>query len=160
VRLDRANLLAATLIAASLNRLFVKMSDSVALGGWASAFASLLGVSAVIWIALLALIDLGGDGTGPKPAQIDWWLCGAALACCFLPTGWEAAIALLGLSLVSIARFGAESRERRLAIIGLALTGPLLFGPVALAYLGTEMLRFDAALVSLISGHPSSGNVV
>lgn len=160
LRLDRASLLAATLVAASLNRLFVKMSDSVALGGWVQAFASLLGVSAVIWIALVALVDLGGDGTGTKPARIDWWLCGAALACCLLPTGWEAGLALLGLSAISILRFAPGSRERRVSVIGLSLTGPLLFGPFALAYFGAEMLRFDAAFVSLLSGHPSSGNVV
>ena len=160
LRLDRASLLAATLVAASLNRLFVKMSDSVALGGWEHAFASLLGVSAVIWIALVALVDLGGEGTGTKPARTDWCLCGAALACCLLPTGWEAGLALLALSAVSIVRFAPQSRERRVAVIGLTLTGPLLFGPFALSYFGAEMLRFDAAFVSLLSGHPSSGNVV
>lgn len=160
LRLDRASLLAATLVAASLNRLFVKMAESVALGGWAFALASLLGVSAVIWIALVALVDLGGDGAGEKPARTDYWLCGAALACCLLPTGWEAGLALLGLSAISIIRFGPASRERRIAVIGLALTGPLLFGPLALAYFGSEMLRFDAAFVTLLSGHPSTGNVV
>ena len=160
LRLDRASLLAATLVAASLSRLFVKMSESVALGGWAYAVATLLGVSAVIWIALVALIDLGGDGTGVKPARVDWWLCGAVLACCLLPTGWEAGLALLGLSLVSVIRFPPASRERRVAIVGLALTGPLLFGPLALAYFGSEMLRLDAAFVALLSGHPSTGNVV
>jgi exosortase/archaeosortase family protein len=46
------------------------------------------------------------------------------------------------------------------AIIGLALTGPLIFGPLALNYLGSEMLRLDAAFVTLVSGHPSTGNVV
>ncbi len=160
LRLDRPSLLAATLVAASLNRLFVKMSDSLALGGWDHAFASLLGISAVIWIALLALIDLGGDGAGVKPSRTDWWLCGAALACCLLPTGWEAGLALLGLSTFSVLRFSPGSRERRVAVIGLALTGPLLFGPFALAYFGSEMLRFDAAFVSLLSGHPSNGNIV
>ncbi len=160
MRLDRASLLAATLVAASLNVLFVKMSESIALGGWAHAVASHFRVSAVIWVALVALIDLGGDGEGPKPHQTDWWLCGTALACCLLPTGWEAGLALLGLSTLSIGRFSLGSRERRLGVIGLALTGPLLFGPLALAYFGTEMLRFDAAFVSLLSGHPSSGNVV
>ena len=160
LRLDRASLLAATLVAASLNRLFIKMSDSVALGGWGHALASLLGVSAVIWIALVALVDLGGDGTGAKPTRADWWLCGAALTTCLLPTGWEAGLALLGLSALSIVRFDPGSRERRVAVIGLALTGPLLFGPFALAYFGSEMLRLDAAFVSLLSGHPSSGNVV
>ena len=160
LRLDRASLLAATLVAACLNRLFVHMADSVALGGWAHALASLLGVSAVIWIALLALIDIGGDGTGTKPAPTDWWLCGAVLACCLLPSGWEAGLALLGLATVSIVRFGPGTRERRAAVIGLALTGPLLFGPFALAYFGSEMLRLDAAFVSLVSGHPSAGNIV
>jgi hypothetical protein len=160
LRLDRASLLAATLVAASLNRLFVKMSDSVGLGGWGHALASLLGISAVIWIALVALIDLGGDGNGTKPERVDWWLCGVALVCCLLPTGWEACLALLALSLVSVARFAAGSRERRVAVIGVALTGPLLFGPFALAYFGSEMLRFDAIFVSLLSGHPSTGNVV
>ncbi len=160
MRLDRASLLAATLVAASLNRLFVRMADSVALGGWWHAIATLFGVSAVMWIALIALIDLGGDGSGAKPDHTDWALCGIAILCCFLPIGWEAGIALLGLSAINIVRFRAGSRERRLAVIGLSLTGPLLFGPFALAYFAPEMLRLDATLVSLISGYPSSGNVV
>ena len=126
LRLDLASLLAATLVAASLNRLFVKMSESVALGGWPYAIATLLGISAVIWIALVALIDLGGDGTGVKPTRTDWRLCGVALVSCLLPTGWEAGLALFGLSLISVLRFAPGSRERRIAIIGLALTGPPL----------------------------------
>ena len=159
LRLDRPGLLAATLVAASLNRLFSSMSDSVAIG-WAHAFGSLLGVSAVIWIAMVALIDLGGDGQGPRLARTDWWLCGAVLACCFLPTGWEAGFGLLGLSIVSLVRFPPGSQERKLAVIGLALTGPLFFGPFALAYFGSEMLRADAGFVSLLSGHPSNQNIV
>lgn len=159
-RFDRASLLAATLVAASLNRLFGQISRSVSLSDWVHSFTTLLGVSAVIWIALIALIDLGGDGTGPRPHQSDWWLCGIALVSCLLPTGWEAGLALLGLSITSIARFPSRSRERRIAFVGLALTGPLLFGPIALAYFGSEMLRFDAAFVSLLSGHASSGNIV
>jgi hypothetical protein len=159
-RLDRASLLAATLVAASLNRLFFKMADSVALGGWAHAFGSLFGVSAVIWVALLALIDLGGDGTGERAGRADWWLCGAALASCLMPSGWEAGLALLGLSAIYIFRFLPGTRERRAAAIGLALTGPLIFGPLALTYFGAEMLRLDAAFVALLSGHPSVGNIV
>lgn len=159
-RLDRASLLAATLVAASLNRLFIKMADSVQLNGWPAAAATLFGVSAVVWLALGALVDLGGDGRGPRPARADWWLCGAALLSCLLPTGWEAALALLGLSAISLVRFEAGTRERRLAVIGLALTGPLLFGPLALSYLAPEMLQLDAAFVSLLSGLPSTGNVV
>lgn len=160
MRIDRASLLAATLVAASLNRLFVKMAESVSLYGWVGALGSLLGVSAVIWIALVVLIDLGGDGSGPGPAKLDWWLCGGALVTCLLPSGWEAAVALLLLSLASIWRFGQGTRERRLAIIGLALTGPLLFGALALSYLGPQILRVDALLVSLLSGQHASGNVV
>lgn len=160
LRIDRANLLAATLVVACLNRLYVKMADSVALGGWGHAALALFGVSAVVWFALVALVDLGGDGSGPPPERLDWWLCGGALAACLLPTGWEAALALLGLSLVSAFRFGPGSRERRLAVIGLALTGPLLFGALALAYLAPELLAADAALVSLLSGQPATGNVV
>jgi hypothetical protein len=160
LRLDRASLLAATLVATSLNRLFPRAAETVVLEGWARAIASLFGISAVVWIALVALIDISGDGEGSRPARTDWLLCGAALACCLLPTGWEAGLALLILSIVSIVRFSPGSRERRMAVIGAALTGPLLFGPLALAYFGSEMLGFDAALVSLISGHPSTGNVV
>ena len=160
VRIDRASLLAATLVAAALNRLFVKMAESVVLNGWAGAFGALLGVSAVIWIALVVLVDIGGDGRGPPPQKLDWWLCGATFAACLLPTGWEAALALLALSLASIVRFRAGSRERRLGIVGLALTGPLLFGALALSYLGPQMLRVDAVMVSLLSGLPGNGNVV
>lgn len=160
LRFDRASLLAATLVAVSLNRLFGKMAESVAISGWTLGAASLFGVSAVIWIALTALIDLGGNGSGAPPRAGDWWLSGGALFLCLLPTGWEAAIALLGVSAISIYRFTPGSRERRLAIIGMALTGPLLFAPLALAFLSPELLRFDAAFVSLISGQPAHGNVV
>ena len=160
LRLDRASLLAAALVAASLNRLLFRMAESVAIGGWPHAIGSFFGISAVIWVALIALIDQGGDGTGAKPTRTDWWLFGAALACCFMPSGWEAGLALLALSSIYIIRFGPGTRERRIAVIGLSLTGPLLFGPLALSYLGAEVLRLDAAFVTLLSGHPSTGNVV
>lgn len=136
------------------------MAGSIDLDGWTSAAASLFGVSAVVWIALVALIDLGGDGSGARPARADWWLSGGVLAFCLLPTGWEAGLAMLGLAAISILRFVPGSRERRVAVIGLALTGPLVFGPLVLTYLAPEILRFDAAFVSLLSGHPSNGNVV
>jgi hypothetical protein len=160
LRLDRASLLAAVLVAASLNRLFFKMAESVALGGWPLAIGALFGISAVIWVALIALVDIGGDGTRAKPNRTDWWLCGAALACCLLPSGWEAGLALLALSSITILRFGPGTRERRCAVIGLSLTGPLLFAPLALSYFGPEILRFDATFVSLLSGHQSTGNIV
>ena len=111
-RLDRASLLAATLVAASLNRLFVKMSDSVAL--------ERLGARVRV-PARRQRRDLdraGGAGRprrrrhGTKPARTDWWLCGAALACCLLPTGWEAGLGLarpVGRSASSASRPGAAS---------------------------------------------------
>ncbi len=159
-RLDRASLLAATLVTASLNGLFGRVSDNVENYGWAGAAASLFGVSAVLWIALVALIDLGGDGRGARPERTDWWLCGGVLASCFLPTGREAGVGLLILSAASILQFGPGTRERRIGVLGVALTGPLLFAPVAMAYLAPEILRIDAAFVALLSGHPSTGNIV
>ncbi len=138
----------------------LRMLAAVEARGLGNATADLFGVSAIVWFALYALIALGLKGDRLEaPARVDWLVCGALFATCLLPS---AAPALAGFLLVAIwLLFAARTgEERSLAIVALALTGPLLWGPLILRLMGTELLDFDASIAALLSGNTASGNVV
>ena len=157
---SRAELYAAALFVAALNGMALRMQTQVASRGWSNAVADLFGISAIVWFALYALIALGlKPAEHSLPRRSDWLIGGALLAACLLPS---AAPALAGLLLVSawLLLSANTQTERSLAIIALALTGPLLWGPLILNLLGTELLDFDASIAALLSGHTASGNLI
>lgn len=157
---SRAELYAAALFVAALNGMALRMQTQVDSRGWTNAVADLFGISAIVWFALYALIALGLKPSQHKaPARSDWLIGGALMATCLLPS---AAPALAGLLLVSawLLLSARTKEERGVAIIALALTGPLLWGPLILNLLGTELLSMDASIAALLSGHTASGNLI
>lgn len=138
----------------------LRMQTVLTSRGWGNSIADLFGVSAIVWFALYAMISLGLKAElSEVPTRIDWLICGALILACLLPS---AAPALGGFIIVTTwllitARTG---EERSVAIIALALTGPLLWGPLILRLMGTELLNLDASIAALVSGNTASGNLV
>lgn len=131
------------------------MGSLVIATGWIEAVANLFGVSAIVWFALYALVRLGLDAPrGSHPGRLDWLVCAIALALSFMPAQAPPKLAMVGLGLWLLVT--ARNRdERAVAVVGLALTGPLL-----LQVLGDDMLGLDAAIAAFMSGNTSLGNLV
>lgn len=128
--------------------------------GWESAALDLFGVSAIVWFALYALVRVGLQvGQVSGPGRRDWFACGAMFVLCLLPT--EGPVLAGFVALAAWLLFSARSREERsVAIIALALTGPLLWGPLIMRLLATELLLLDAGIAALMSGNSAMGNLV
>ncbi|MEO5707199.1 MAG: hypothetical protein ABIT10_06450 [Alteraurantiacibacter sp.] len=157
---SRAELYAAALVVPAINVLALRMELLVRTTGWVESFLNLFGISAIVWFALYALIRLGVDARrGSRPRGLDWLACAVSLILSLIPTQGPPLVALVALGTYLFVT-AADRDERAVAIVGLALTGPLLWGPLLLRLLGDDMLSFDAAVAAFLSGNTSLGNLV
>ncbi len=158
---NRSELYAFGLVLATLNALSQRSAVSLEKLGLTGSLFDLFGISVIFWFALYALVRLAlDDEKGAPPRPGDWAVFAGLLSACFIPTHTIAAIALLGASAWLFATTSPDEQARRLAIVGLGLTTPLIWGPVLLRLLGEEVLAADAWFVSLLSGLPREGNVI
>ena len=158
---DRASLFAFALIVTTVNGLTIKISSAIMESGLLGAALGLFGVSAIVWLALAAIYKIASDNDHQiRQAAFDLPVVILMMIAAFLPVGMEASLALFGGSLYLFSTSAQGSCERRLSIVGLALTGYILWGPVFLNFLGPELVEIDAALVSTFSGLPRDANMV
>jgi exosortase/archaeosortase family protein len=119
------------------------------------------GLSAIVWFSLVGLFLIGGERSDPYvlTPRDRLVLIGMALLA-FVPVNIAGAMSVLlgGTYLAVIAR--GDSSARRVAVLMLALTGPLVWGRVLLTFWGPLLLGVDARFAALIAGVPSHGNVV
>lgn len=160
VAAGRAQLFAAIFVLAVLNGIYFTAAESVRTLGWAGAFLNFFSISAIIWIALVAIWQMASDEPSPPPSRRDLAVLAGAAALCLLPSGWEARIALLLASAYLCWASGPRTPERRIAIVALSVTAPLIWGRLALQYLSPELLTFDAVMAGLLTGHEVHGNTV
>jgi exosortase/archaeosortase family protein len=152
-----ATILTLVAVVAGSGRIVSAILDS----GLAAAALNLFGLSAVIWFALSAILRLGqGDTDQAALDRWDWMLGGALLLACLLPTPYPAKLALVVGGLVLFFRSGQDRPLRGISVIVLALTGPLVFGPLTLTLLGPELLNVDAAIGGALGGLEVRGNVI
>jgi len=118
------------------------------------------GVSAIIWFALFALLAIarepGFDGCRPR----DLPLLAAACIAALLPSAWIAAVALFATGLYLAATSDGGARDGRIAVVLLALSGPLLWGRLLMVAFAPLLLSLDSHFVALIAGTSASGNTV
>lgn len=160
VATGRAPLFAALFVLAAVNGAYFTLVDSVRKLGWGGAIVNFFSVSAIVWIAVVAIWQLARDAPSPAPSRRDVAVFAAGLALCFLPSGWEARLALLLTSIYLWWASNPKTPERRIAIIAASLTVPLVWGRLALHFLAPELLSFDAIMAGLITGHEVQGNTV
>ncbi|HMG46911.1 MAG TPA: hypothetical protein VK614_05575 [Allosphingosinicella sp.] len=135
-------------------RIFSSFGDGVG-----HAFVSLFGVNAAIWCALYAILRLGLAGEDGAPRPADKYVAAGLIAAALCPVMIVAAGGLFGASLYLIGTGAPATPLRRIGLIGLAATGPLLWGPVFLAMFGPEITRLEALLIAAGTGLPTDGNV-
>jgi exosortase/archaeosortase family protein len=121
---------------------------------------SLLGVDAVLWLALFAIVKIALEDCAQAPQRrADLYVGALLLACVFVPMTAAAALALLLGALYLLRTTAPGTAPRKLALIALATTGPLLWGPACMALLGPEITRVEALIIGATTGLPTAGNV-
>ena len=158
--IQRPQLFAVLFIALSLNGLATKIV--LAIGrGWFEASLSLLGINAIVWAALAALIAIAaGQGEREPIRRSDWFVAAIALLCALAPV-----TALSGAMLVIASGWLAWSsrprnRSWRIALIALALTGRVFWGKLALGLFGGTIATLETRIVPLLTGLQTDGNVM
>ena len=144
---------------AIVNSLWPRISDALA-EGFGTALSSLLGVNAVLWLALYAIFRIAlDDGVAAALRRVDFYIAALVLIGCLIPVV-AAASAGLFLAALSLLRTTAPGTpQRKLALVALAATGPLLWGPTCMALLGPEVTRLEALIIGAGTGLPTQGNV-
>jgi exosortase/archaeosortase family protein len=148
-------------ILSALNALGNPIISSVTELGAPTAALNLFGISAVIGFAIVSLERISAaDGVSeslrPFDTPIFAAVCGAAL----VPVGLASGLALFGLGLWLLLSSDPSSRSRRIGVVLLALSGPFVWGKVAIILFGEQLLSWDARLVGALAGSPVDGNIV
>jgi exosortase/archaeosortase family protein len=161
LRLDRPRLFAWLLAIAALNSFAGLALSAAAADGWPSAALNLFGVSAILWVALAAGIQLlRAAPPGDPPTRLDWGVAAFGLASVALPFATISSAALTLLAGYAFLAGAPKSPLRRAAIIFLAMSGATLWGRLLLALLSHPLLDLDAFLVARLAGVEQEGNLV
>jgi len=127
----------------------------------ASSLGNLFGISAVVWVAVVAGIALLAQPSVPAPIErLDWVVAAVTILAVLVPLGPASAVALTLLSIYAILTSAAGSTLRRAAIIFLAITGMLIWGRLALALFSGPLLDADSFLVATLFGMGRVGNFI
>lgn len=122
--------------------------------------AGLFGVSAILWFALWVLLTIAGEDGPAEPMRPgDRWIATALVMAAILPVPLLSSAALFIAGLWLFRSSAWASRTRRIACVTLALTLPLLWGPLVLKLWGSELLVLDARFAAAMIGGQSVGNI-
>ena len=157
----RSDLYFALFLVATLNAFAEPALRQIEAAGPARAAFNLLGISAILWVALAAGLKILADDRGETPRlRGDAAVAAIVIAAAAIPTPVASGVALAFAALWAIATAGAGSPLRRAAIIFLAVTGALVWGRLLLALLGRPLLDLDALFVSTLLGAARAGNMI
>jgi exosortase/archaeosortase family protein len=159
--LTRDQWLAGLLILALANGMARRIFGVLSSTGLVEAVLITFGISAIVWLASLAAISLvlrqdGRDALVPADIAVAAITMLLVLTPFGAPNWW----ALTGLSAYVMWTSPAGSARRRGAVVFLAITVPMYWGPVIFDVLATLLLRIDALFTALMSGAERSGNAV
>ncbi|HEX6375658.1 MAG TPA: archaeosortase/exosortase family protein [Allosphingosinicella sp.] len=160
-RLDRARLFFWLYLIAALNSFAGLALSAVAATGWLAAGLNLMGISAILWVALAAGLQLlRAAPADDPPTTADIWVAALGLAAVTLPSATISSGALTLLALYGLATSAPSSPLRRSAIIFLTVAGATLWGRLLLALFTHPLLDLDAFLVARFVGVAQEGNVI
>jgi hypothetical protein len=124
------------------------------------AVVGLGGISAVIWFAMYAAIKTGFETAAEPIERRDIVVLATVVVLAVVPVYLAAHFALLLTAIYLLATSQKAEPARGIALLLLALTGPLIWGRILLSVLAWPLLLLDAHLVGLIIGTPANGNIV
>jgi hypothetical protein len=157
----RRQLFFALFLLASLNAFFGNAVGSVTARGWASAAANLFDVSAILWVALAAGLNILAEAQDRDPwRRGDAVIAAGVLVAALLPASVASALALTAAALWAIVTSSRNTALRRSGIIFLTITGAILWGRLLLTYFSRPLLDIDALFVTSLVGGEQIGNVI
>jgi exosortase/archaeosortase family protein len=159
-RASRAGIFAGAGVLAALN---AQADQILANLGWNTLAHSLLelgGVSVIIWFAIFATLKVGMEGDCDRLSGRDAAVAVAVVTLCVVPLSFaaKAGLVLAGFYLFLTSR--TNNSSRRVSLMLLALTGPLVWGRALLAIFATPILSLDAHIVGSALGSTVQGNLV
>ena len=160
IQVDRSGAFAAAGVLAALNAQAAQILGALHYNSSIDSIMGLAGISAVIWTAMFAALRIGLDQPDGRVRGWDPAVLAAVIALSFLPMAVAAKLGLLLCGVYLFASSPRESSSRRVALILLALTGPLLWGRLLLQLFAAPILALDAHLVGLLTGMHVSGNTI
>lgn len=158
--LSRSRLFFGLFLLAGLNSVAGHAVRSVDEGGWLFAAVNLFGVSAIVWVALLAGLTILVDGGDERPRRADLPFAALIIIATLLPSAMASKVALTLLALYAIFASERGSTVQRAGIIFLAMTGALAWGRLALDVFSRPLLDIDAAFVGSLLGVEHRGNLL
>jgi len=159
-RIERSVVFAAALLIVIASALTTRIGAAIAHRGLVPSLFELFGVSAIVWFAAFAICAIARDDDGRSAdhrgdAPVLAAMVGAAL----LPLPALGAAAVFGAGAWLALRSEPASGARRIGLVALALSAHLLWGPLILKLLGSELLAFDAQIAALFAGGNADGNI-
>ncbi len=157
----RSDLFAVVTAVAAVNGFAGKIATSLYGQPLLMAILDLGGVSAIVWFAIGSLFTIAHEGqTQPSLQRWDKLVVALVMVLSFVPLNFAAAIGLLLNGVYLALTSPGTSVERRMAIITIGLTGPLIWGRFLLTLMGPFLLGLDAKMAGLLANAPVHGNVV
>jgi exosortase/archaeosortase family protein len=158
---DRATLFAFCGLIAAINGYATALLISLTSANLVNGMADLFGVSAIIWFAFYCIARIGLEPARDRSTTAaDGLIATLMLIAAFLPVVMAGSAAVLGGGLWLWWHSSAATRERRIAILLLALSGTMIWGKVFLMVFGHDLLALDGRFVGWLAGAHSEGNLV
>jgi exosortase/archaeosortase family protein len=129
--------------------------------GWLSAVLNLFDVSAIVWLALAAVIAmLWNSNPASQLRRGDALIIVIGVSAALLPIPVASSAMLTLAAAWGFFASDKSSPLRRASVVAVSLTAFLLWGRVALAWGAGPLLAADARFVAWIAGTRSAGNAV
>ena len=121
----------------------------------------LLGVNAIIWFALFAMLKFAVDDKDAIQVRpTDIVLFALMLIAALLPMHFAAAGMLFFAAVIALFQSKPATGARRISYIALALSVPLLWSPMTLAFFGREVTYLESVIVTGLTGLETNRNVL
>jgi exosortase/archaeosortase family protein len=158
--MSRDHFFCGLLILALANGLALSVVGAVVGHGWSTALLNTFNTSAVVWFACFAALGLLYRSKTDEVITVSDAAIGVGiLLMTIVPSAKFSWLALTVLSLYMLSIAPARSLRQRGALIALAATGPMLWGPALMEIFGTQILQADAILVSTLIGTARVGTM-
>ena len=159
-RIGRGGLFAAAGVLAALNAQTDQIINILAVKWLTGLLVDLGGISAIIWFAMYAALKIGVEAEAEPIGRRDAAIVSFVVLLSFVPLSSTAKAGLLLAGSYLLASSAAGSASRRVAMILVALTGPLIWGRLLLTLFAAPILALDAHIVGALIGTGVRGNLV
>ncbi|MEO6359886.1 MAG: hypothetical protein ABIO43_04830 [Sphingomicrobium sp.] len=126
--------------------------------GAAYSIFNLLGISAIVWLALVAGLAMLVNDDGEPATRSDYAIALPAALMIIIPVANAASVGLTLLAIYAIATGGRNSDLRRAGIVFLSTSGSLIWGRLILALFTRSLLHIDAFFITNLTGAEQIGN--